>query len=85
MHNHVCICCNCLQLHLYLLSLLGKTGLEPGGTSRNPLLLNKSADLLSDKLFPADWWRHSTYRGYGTDKDGYWVYPAPRSSNPTSQ
>jgi hypothetical protein len=45
-----------LQLHLYLVSLASNVGTTPG-TDRNPILLNKSSDLLAyDKKIPAYWW-----------------------------
>jgi hypothetical protein len=56
------------------MSLLGENGIEKQ-TSRNPLLLNKSDDVLSDKSYPANWWRQPNKRRYRKDKDGYWVYP----------
>jgi hypothetical protein len=58
----------CLQLYLYLVSLLGS------GTGRNPLLLNKSDDVLADKGIPANWWGAAGKRGF-TQVKGRWVAP----------
>jgi hypothetical protein len=63
-------------LYLYLVSLLGQQPPVPlqSSTPRNPLLLNKSDDLLLDKTYPANWWLEPDRRGY-RQEDGYWVYP----------
>jgi hypothetical protein len=68
---------------MYLMSLLGRNGREP--SSRNPLLLNKSDDLLSDEHYPANWWRQPDKRGYRKDEGGYWIYPGSASVQTSTQ
>jgi hypothetical protein len=68
---------------MYLLSLLGRNGREP--SSRNPLLLNKSDDLLSDEHFPANWWRQPDKRGYKQDDGGCWIYPGSVAEQTSAQ
>lgn len=78
-----------LQLYMHLLSKLGENNTY-GSTLRNPLLLNKSGDLLAkdipgtknqEKLYPADWWRAAATaevparRGYVRNRQGRWVFP----------
>jgi len=82
-----------LELYLYLISLLDRNGPPSGlwageSAARNPLLLNKSADILADQAYPADWWGHETKRGCKQTAEGHWVFdpqaivacPTPPSS-----
>jgi hypothetical protein len=64
-----------LQLYIYLVSLLGATGVGEK-TTRNPLLLNQSDDILKDTAFPADWWREEKKRGCTHEDDGHWGPPS---------
>jgi len=86
-----------LELYLYLVSLLTQHGPPSGpqageSAARNPLLLNKSADILADTRFPADWWAQDNKRGCTQTTEGHWVFGSqtsqqrytPTSSNSSS-
>lgn len=72
---------------MYSLSKLGQNN-KYGATTRNPLLLNKSDDLLAakdpvtHKCYPADWWSSivsagaPSQHGYSRNNQGRWVFSA---------
>lgn len=64
------------QLHLYIISLLQPNGPPHGRdagaeVTRNPLLLNKSADILAGNTCPKEWWADK--HGRRLESDGCWV------------
>jgi len=76
------------QLYIYLISLLSPAGPPRGrcagiSATRNPLLLNKSDDILGEEKLPATWWGKDDKRGC-RQVDGRWVYVPQAGPQPAA-
>ena len=70
------------QVYLYLLWAKATNTGTNTGPRRNPLLLNKGADIMKEKKYPADWWRYADDRGCKLVNQGRWAFTSQPSKDP---